>query len=131
MSFEGIQINKVQGGIGNAGTGRVAALLVIGGCTNTYTGIMDDTSQIFSSTKEAKTKGITDELDLSEGVFVRRHIDMFFAQAPDATLHLILLNGNQAVDVLDAVSAYLVTSRGSGVTKIGVAWSSNNNHIKE
>lgn len=114
MSFEGVKIEKQNGAIGTAAATAPAALLVVGGTTATP-------AFVVGSPDEADAKGFTVGTDASNGVHVRRHIDQFFAQAPEARLHVICIADNTSTAALAALE-YLKAKEADAVRVVGVAW---------
>ena len=114
MSFEGVKIEKQNGAIGTVADTAPTALLIVGGIESAQ-------AVVLGSAAEAEDYGFTAASDSAGGVHVRRHIDQFFAQAPEARLHVIGVVGNTSAGALAAME-YLRAREADAVRVVGVAW---------
>ncbi len=93
MSFQGVTVNRLNGGLNRrTPTNDGVALLVVGSAVAT-SGL--DLKKIVRllTTKNAEDIGITPSYDDTNNILAHYHIDEFFRLSPDGTLYLLLDDG--------------------------------------
>lgn len=92
MGFEGVKINKLNGGLGgsNGTADNVFALLVGIALASLPVGVVHHQAYELTQPSDATALGIDAAYDANQAVLLRYAIEEFFRLAPDARLHLIL-----------------------------------------
>jgi hypothetical protein len=109
MSFKGVIINKLNGGLGRKNaTDDNKAILIIGMPITGTTAVLNTAYKLLQTT-DAEALGITAAFDANESVLVHHNIDRFFGMCPDGELHLIPVAAAQTptaiVGLADVVTA--------------------------
>lgn len=102
MGLNGIQINRLNGGLNrrNSSTDGVC-LLVIGGAV-AATGLALKTAIQFISRSEAEAVGITPAYDDTNKILAHYHIDEFFEGNPNGNLYVVLDDGTLTIAQIKA-----------------------------
>ncbi|MBU2923054.1 hypothetical protein KO504_17020 [Winogradskyella psychrotolerans] len=111
MSFRGVTINKLNGGLGrrNATDDNKAILIV--GMPLTGTTAAVNTAYKLLQTTDAEALGVDAAFDANENVLVHHTIDRFFGICPDGELHLIPVAVDQAPTAIVAAEDLIAAVR--------------------
>lgn len=112
MSFQGVNINKLNGGLGRRNPSNDnKAILIVGMPLNGTTAVVNTALKLLQP-EDAEALGINAAFDANETVLVHHAITEFFALCPDGELHLIPVAVDQTpsaivadADVIAAVRA--------------------------
>lgn len=90
MSFNGVNVNRLNGGLGRKNTtSDGVCLLIIGGAV-AATGLALKTAVEFLSIENAEAVGITPSFDDTNNILAHHHIDEFFRVSPNGNLFVVL-----------------------------------------
>jgi len=97
MNFKGVNINRLQGGLGRqaANTDSVLALAVVADFSGTDLTVGTPVKLI--QPEDAEAYGIDEAFDANESSLAHYHITEFFRLAPEGTLYLIPLSDTDTV----------------------------------
>jgi hypothetical protein len=120
MSFKGITINKVQGGLVRSGETSDRTILIVCGAT-AVAGLAHYATLELQSIEDLEALGITEATDLSAGELTHYHVDECFRISPDRSLHLMLVPKTELVSTLVAQTSFKDGIRAiSGINVIGL-----------
>ncbi|MDR0872989.1 MAG: DUF2586 family protein [Prevotellaceae bacterium] len=125
MSFQGVRINKINGGLGGAENPDRVAVMVVGA------GAIGDTLAVNAAYKllqlaDAETLGITAERDTADNRLDHYHLSEIFRLAPESVVWLISVPGVTKVSDLKNQADFLAAIRGiEGVNLIAEAGMAN------
>ena len=110
MGFEGVNINKINGGLGGAENPDRVAVMVVG-C-----GTIADTLEVNTACKllqlsDAEALGITPEHDGTESRLDHYHLSEVFRLSPDTVIHLIAVPATTKVSDLKNSAAFIAALR--------------------
>ncbi len=121
MSFEGARINKLNGGLGSAGSGKDRTIVLLGGSTATSQ-LAHNVAYELVDIKNAEAYGITPASDANNNEQLHYHLSEMFRLAPGTVFYLIPIDKETTIDNLVADTALLSTVRNiKGVNTIGIA----------
>jgi len=121
MSFTGVNINKINGGLGGAENPDRVAVMVLG-C-----GAIADTLEVNKTYRllqlsDAEALGITPERDDTENRLDYYHLNEVFRLSPDSVIHLIAAPASSKVSDLKNSEAFISALRSiDGINLIAVA----------
>ncbi len=93
MSFNGINVNRLNGGLGRKNpTLDGVCLLIIGGAV-AATSLAIKTAIEFLAIEDAEAVGITPSYDDTNSILAHHHIDEFFRVSPNGNLFVVLDDG--------------------------------------
>lgn len=121
MSFEGVTINKGEGGLNRteASTDAVMALVVFAH----NPGNIDYNQQVtLTSVAEAEALGFDAAYDANEVVLVHYHISEFFRLAPNGTLKLVVTDRTTAKLFFENATAKAIFREHTDVKRIGFVY---------
>lgn len=112
MSFEGVIINKLNGGLGrsNPSTDGVMALVMPVPTADLPAGTAHYTPYRLLQTQDAETRGFNASFDANENLLVHQQVSEFFRLAPDGVLNLIVV-APQELPTLVALPAFMAAIR--------------------
>ncbi len=121
MGFEGVKINKINGGLGGAENPDRVAVMVVG-CGAIGETLAVNTARKLLQLSDAETLGITPERDNSESRLDYYHLSEVFRLSPDTVIHLIAVPADTKVSDLKNSADFITALRGiDGVNLIAVA----------
>lgn len=121
MSFEGVKINKLNGGLGRTGDNADRRIVLLSGCKQTSSLIHKKVYELVD-VQNAEALGITVSSDANNNEQIYYHLSEMFRLAPDATFYLITVAPTATVSELVADKEVLSAIRSvKGVNVIGVA----------
>jgi len=90
MGFNGVNINRINGGLGRKNSAQDGVcLLVIGGAV-AATGLALKTAVELLAIEDAEALGITPSYDDTNSILAHHHIDEFFRVSPNGNLFVVL-----------------------------------------
>lgn len=90
MSFNGISVNRLNGGLGRKNPAEDGVCMLIIGGAVAATGLALKTAIEVLSIEDAETVGITASYDDTNSVLAHYHIDEFFRVSPNGNLFVVL-----------------------------------------
>jgi hypothetical protein len=121
MSFEGVNINKGQGGLDRSGasTDAVMALVVIvaNPLDNEYHKVYE-----LNETADAEDLGFDAANDANEAILLHYHISEFFRLAPNGTLKLVITEAADAKHFFESADIKALFRANSDVKRIGFVY---------
>lgn len=112
MSFEGVKITKLEGGLGrtNPSDDGVMALVVV--LANLPPDVVNYTPYKLIQPRDAQLIGFDESFDANNQVLVKHHVDEFFNYSPEGTLYLIPVpTGKANPHELAAEAAFMAAIR--------------------
>jgi hypothetical protein len=107
MSFTGVQITKMQGGLGRRSANNDAHFGLIAGGVATALLPLGSVAK-FIQLSDAEDLGITTAYDKANGVLVHYHIREFFRLCPGGVLYLLLVaKGTLQSDMVEQADGYI------------------------
>jgi hypothetical protein len=126
MSFEGVKINRINGGLGGAENPDRVAVMVIGSgavatSTGSATGLEVNTAYRLLQLSDAEALGITPERDDTENRLDHYHLSEVFRLSPETLIHLIAVPQDTKVSDLKNSQAFISALRSiEGINLIAV-----------
>ena len=105
--FNGIEINKIGGGLGRRNPVADGTMALIAGGVATGSLALGTVAKLIQLS-DAEDLGIDASYDANNGILVHHHISEFFRLSPDGTLYLMLVaQGTSMTDICDTSNDYL------------------------
>ena len=121
MSFNGVIINKINGGLGGAENPDRVAVMVLG-CGAIASTLAVNTAYDLLQLSDAEVLGITPEHDDTENRLDHYHLSEVFRLSPDSVIHLIAVPATTKVSDLKNSADFISALRGiEGVNLIATA----------
>lgn len=123
MSFEGVKINKLNGGLGgqNPTNDAVFALAYVVPIASMPAGTVHNTAYQLLQAKDAENLGFNAALDASADILVFNEVSEHFRLAPDSILHLIPVpSGLTPVAILNQPAFKAAIRTASDVKVLGI-----------
>jgi hypothetical protein len=111
MGFEGVKINKINGGLGGAENPDRVAVMVVG-CGAIADTLAVNTVYKLLQLSDAEALGITPERDDTENRLDYYHLNEVFRLSPDSVIHLIAVPADTKVSDLKNSQAFISALRG-------------------
>ncbi|MRM84514.1 DUF2586 family protein [Riemerella anatipestifer] len=96
--LQGVQINKIDGGLGRETDTNDAVVLLVGSIPVGSASITHGTAVKLIQTKDAEDLGINESFDANQKVLAHHHISETFRLAPNATVYFLPVSNGAAVD---------------------------------
>ena len=120
MSFKGVNINKVQGGLVRSGETSDRIILLVCGAT-AVAGLAHYATLELQGIEDLEALGITDATDIAAGELTHYHVSEAFRISPDRSLNLMLVPKTEKVSTIAAMTAVKDAIRAiSGINTIGI-----------
>ncbi len=121
MSFDGARINKLNGGLGSAGSSKDRTVVLLCGSTATSQLLHKNVYELVDI-KNAESYGITPASDANNNEQLHYHLSEMFRLAPSTVFYLIPVDKTTSIETLVADTALLSAIRSiKGVNTIGIA----------
>ncbi len=103
MSFNGVVVNKLNGGLGRRNaTNDGTMLLIIGGAVPSVGLGLKKVAKLLT-TENAEVLGVTPSYDDTNDLLAYHHIDEFFRNSPNGELYIILDDGTLTADEIKII----------------------------
>lgn len=121
MSFEGVIINKGEGGLNRSGVSTDAMMALVAFVTNPLTNDVDTVYEL-TSTAAAEALGFDAAYDANEAVLLHYHVSEFFRLAPNGTLKLVVTASATAKAFFEGAAAKALFRANTDVKRIGFVY---------
>ncbi len=121
MSFNGINVNRLNGGLGRKNPTADGVCLLIVGTAVAATGLAIKTAVEFLSVEDAEAVGITPSYDDTNSILAHHHIDEFFRVSPNGNLFVVLDDGTLTTADIKAIIKANATIKAVGFVRNAAA----------
>lgn len=121
MSFEGVKINKGQGGLNRTETSTDAVMALVAFVNNPLTNNIDTVYEL-TSPEAAEVLGFDAAYDANEAVLLHYHISEFFRLAPNGTLKLVVTDATTATIFFGRANVKALFRANTDVKRIGFVY---------
>jgi len=121
MSFEGVKVNKGQGGLNRQETSTDAVMALVVFVNDPLT---NDVDTIYSliSTAQVEALGFDQSYDANEEILLHHHVSEFFRLAPNGTLKLVVTEKTTAKSFFESAAAKALFRANTDVKRIGFVY---------
>ncbi|MEO6176944.1 MAG: DUF2586 family protein [Flavobacterium circumlabens] len=124
MSFEGVIINKSEGGLNRSETATDAVMALVV-CVKDPLDNEPDTVYELNSLAAAVALGFDAANDANEAILLHHHISEFFRLAPDGTLKLVVTEKETAKTFFESAAAKALFRANTDVKRIGFVYNTD------
>lgn len=124
MSFEGVIINKGQGGLNRTETSTDAIMALVVFVNDPLTNAVNTVMEL-TSTAAVEALGFTAAYDANEAVLLHHHVSEFFRLAPNGTLKLVVTEKATAKLFFESAVAKATFRANTDVKRIGFVYNSD------
>lgn len=124
MSFEGVIINKGQGGLNRTETSTDAIMALVVFVNDPLTNAVNTVMQL-TSTAAVEALGFTAAYDANEAVLLHHHVSEFFRLAPNGTLKLVVTEKATAKLYFESAVAKASWRAHTDVKRIGFVYNAD------
>lgn len=124
MSFEGVIINKGEGGLNRSETSTDAVMALVV-CVKDPLDNEPDTVYVLNSLAAAVALGFDAANDANEAILLHHHISEFFRLAPDGTLKLVVTEKETAKTFFESPAAKAIFRANTDVKRAGFVYNAD------
>jgi hypothetical protein len=124
MSFEGVIINKGQGGLNRTETSTDAVMALVAFVNDPLTNTPNDVYEL-TGILAAEALGFNAAYDANEGILLHHHISEFFRLAPNGTLKLVVTEKPTAKLFFESAIAKALFRANTDVKRIGFVYNAD------
>jgi hypothetical protein len=121
MSFDGVIINKGEGGLNRSETSTDAVMSLVAFVADPLDNAINEVIQLLS-VSDAEALGFDASYDANEAVLLHYHISEFFRLAPNGTLKLVVTEKTTAKLFFESAAAKALYRANTDVKRIGFVY---------
>lgn len=121
MSFEGVIVNKGQGGLNRSETSTDGVMSLVAFVADPLDNAINEVIQLLS-VSDAEALGFDASYDANEAVLLHHHISEFFRLAPNGTLKLVVTEKTTAKLFFESTAAKALYRANTDVKRIGFVY---------
>jgi hypothetical protein len=124
MSFEGVIINKGQGGLNRSETSTDAVMALVVCVTEPLTNDLDTVFEL-TGIEQVEELGFTAAYDANNQILLHYHVSEFFRLAPNGTLKLVVTTSATAKTFFESAIAKALFRANTDVKRIGFVYNTD------